>query len=169
MGDALALRTPCCEDAVIPIDTYGATPAAPSKLLHTIGVRGMMIANLDASSLAIERLLEVFFESDFARRANLKKMDPALIKRASDYKFHLGARAYMHRGDPFHLKEVAAKVPGFSARCSRCSQRSCWPGNGSAARRSTWANIQQECTNLDLDAQRAAFRGEFGEVELAPA
>ncbi len=166
MGEALALRTPCCEDAVIPIDTYGATPAAPPKLIHTVGVRGMLIANSDASSLAVERLLEVFFESDFARRANLKKMDPALIKRAGDYKLHLGTRAYMQRGDPFHLKEVAAKVPGFLGSVLSVFSAILLAWQWIRRKKVDVGEYQQQCTNLDLDAQRAAFRGEFGEVEL---
>jgi TRAP-type uncharacterized transport system substrate-binding protein len=166
MGEALALRTPCCEDAVIPIDTYGATPAAPPKLMHTVGVRGMLIAHRDTSSLAIERLLEVFFESDFARRANLKKMDPALIQRASDYRFHVGTLAYIHRGDPFHIKEVAAKAQGFIGSFLSIFSAIVLAWQWIRRKKVDVGQYQQECTNLDLDAQRAAVLGQFGEVEL---
>jgi TRAP-type uncharacterized transport system substrate-binding protein len=164
MGEALALRTPCCEDAVIPIDTYGATPAAPPRLIHTIGVRGMMIAHRDVSSLAIERLLEVLFVSDFARRANLKKMDPALIQRASDYRFHVGSLAYIHRADPLQL---ASKIPGFIGSVLSVFSAILLSWQWIRRKKVDVGQYQQQCTNLDLDAQRAACQGEFGEVELS--
>jgi TRAP-type uncharacterized transport system substrate-binding protein len=166
MGDSLALRMPAFEDAVIPADTYGAAPAAPPKQLHTIGVRGMLIAHCDAPAMAIERLLEVLFESDFARRANLKKMDPALLARAGDYRFHLGTRAYMHRGDPFHVKEVMAKVQGFIGSTLSVLSAILLAWQWVRRKKVNVSDYQQQCTNLDLDAQRAACQGEFGEAEL---
>ena len=113
MGEAMGLRKPCFEDAVIPADAYAATPAVPQRPLHTIGVRGMLIANAEVPSLAVERLLEVLCESDFYPRLNLKKMDPALIQRAGDYPFHPGAVAYMHRGDPWPFQKLLTKLQGF--------------------------------------------------------
>src|SRR5205823_1014847 len=113
MGDALTLRKPSFEDAVIPADTYSATPAVPQKPLHTIAIRGVLIAHSGVPKLAIERLLEVFYDSDFTRRANLKKMDPALLQRAGDYPFHRGARAYMHRADPWLVQKLLTKLQGF--------------------------------------------------------
>ena len=113
MGESLALRKPFFEDAVIPTDTYDAMPAVPPKPLHTVSVRGVLIAHRDVSGSAIERLLEVLYESDFSRCANLKKMDPALIERAGEYRFHFGTKAYTHRADPFRVKELLSKVQGF--------------------------------------------------------
>ena len=66
MGEALSLRRPCYEDILIPADTYSVSPAVPQKPIHSIGVRGVLIAHRGVPSLAVERLLEVFYESDFA-------------------------------------------------------------------------------------------------------
>ena len=45
MGEALSLRKPCFEDILIPADTYSASPAVPQKQIHSIGVRGVLIAH----------------------------------------------------------------------------------------------------------------------------
>ena len=73
MGESLSLRKPSFEDILIPADTYGASPAVPQKTIHSIGVRGVLIAYRGVPSIAIQRLLEVYYESDFACRANIKK------------------------------------------------------------------------------------------------
>ena len=91
MGEAMGLRKPCFEDALVPAAAYAAAPVVPARPLHTIGVRSVLIANAAVPRLAVERLLEVLCESDFYPRVNLKKMDPALIQRAGDFPFHLGA------------------------------------------------------------------------------
>jgi TRAP-type uncharacterized transport system substrate-binding protein len=166
MGEALALRKTSFEDAVIPADTYGAAPAAPARPLHTVGVRGMLIAHRDVSALAVERLLEVLFQSDFSRRANLKKMDPALIQRGSDLRFHLGARAYMHRADPWGLKELMPKVQGFIGSTLSALSAILLAWQWIRRKKVNVGEYQQQCTNLDLDAQRAACQGQFGEAEL---
>ena len=167
MGESLALRQPCFEDAVIPADMYGATPPVPEKLIHTVGVRGMLIANKRVSSLAIERLLEVFYASDFARRANLKKMDPTLIQRSGEYPFHLGTIAFMHRDDPLHVKEALGKVQGFIGSVFSILSAILLAWQWIRRKKVELGEYQQECTNLDLDAQRAACQGEFGEEELS--
>ena len=166
MGESLALRRPCFEDAVIPADMYGATPPVPQAQIHTVGVRGMLVANKSVSSLAIERLLEVFYESDFRGAANLKKMDPALLKRSGEYPFHLGTFAYMHRGDPLHLKEVLAKVQGLIGSMFSVLSAILLAWQWIRRKKLDVGEYQQECTNLDLDAQRAACQGEFGDAEL---
>src|SRR5208283_3154097 len=51
MGDALALRRPCYEDILVPADTYIASPAVPPKQIHSIGVRGMLIAHCAVPSI----------------------------------------------------------------------------------------------------------------------
>ena len=113
MGEALSLRKPCFEDILIPADTYGASPAVPQKQIHSIGVRGVLIAHRGVPSIAVERLLEVFYESDFACRANIKKLDPALLQRSGDYPAHRGTIAYMHRADPWPFQKLLTKLQGF--------------------------------------------------------
>jgi TRAP-type uncharacterized transport system substrate-binding protein len=166
MGESLALRKPSFEDAVIPSDTYGAAPAVPPRQLHTIGVRGVLIANAAVPSLAVERLLEVLYESDFSRRANLKKMDPALLQRGGDYRFHDGTTAYIHRGDPWHVKELLAKVQGLIGSTVSAFSAILLAWHWIRRKKVDVGEYQQQCTNIDLDAQRAACLGEFGDAEL---
>ena len=167
MGESLAMRKPYFEDAVIPTDTYAAAPAVPPRQLHTVGVRGVLIAHRDVSGLAIERLLQVFYESDYARRANLKKMDPALLQRAGEYRIHYGANLYIHRGDPFHVNEILPKVQGFIGSFLSVFSAIVLAWQWVRRKKVDVGEYQQQCTNLDLDAQRAAFQGAFGEAELA--
>ena len=54
-----------------------------------------------------------FYESDFARRANVKKLDPALLQRSGDYPAHRGAIAYIHRTDPWPVQKLLTKLQGF--------------------------------------------------------
>lgn len=166
MGDSLALRRPSYEDAVIPPDTYGAAPAVPPRQLHTVGVRGVLIANAAVPSLAVERLLEVLYESEFSFRANLKKMDPALLKRGGDYRFHAGTRAYIQRGDPWHVKELAAKAQGFIGSVLSIFSAILLAWQWIRRKKVDVGEYQQQCTNIDLGAQRAACLGEFGDAEL---
>ena len=167
MGDALSLRKPSYEDILIPADTYGASPAVPQKQIHSIGVRGMLIAHKDVPSMAVERLLEVFYEGDFARRANLKKLDPVLLQRSSTYPAHKGTEAYIHRGDPWFVQKMLTKLQGFIGSVVSGLSAILLAWHWIRRKKVEVGPYQQECTHLDLDAQRAAYQGEFGEAELS--
>jgi TRAP-type uncharacterized transport system substrate-binding protein len=167
MGEALALRKPCFEDIMIPADTYGANPAVPPRTIHSVAVRGMLVANKAVPNLAIERLLEVFYESDLARRANLKKMDPSLLQRAGEYPDHRGAMAYMHRNDPWLIQSLLSKLQGFIGSVLSVLSAILLAWQWIRRKKVDVGNYQQECTTLDLEAQRAAYQGSFGEVELS--
>jgi len=167
MGEALSLRKPCFEDILIPADTYGANPAVPQKQIHSIGVRGVLIAHRGVPSLAIERLLEVFYESDFARRANVKKLDPALLQRSGDYRAHRGTVAYIHRADPWLFQKLLTKIQGFIGSVLSILSAILLAWQWIRRKKVEVGSYQQECTHLDLDAQRAAYKGEFGETELS--
>jgi len=167
MGDALALRRPCYEDILIPADTYGVSPAVPQKQIHSIGVRGMLIAHRSVPSIAVERLLEVFYESDFALRANVKKLDPALLQRSSDYPAHRGTVAYIHRGDPLPVQKWLTKLQGFMGSVVSALSAILLAWHWIRRKKVDVGAYQQECSHLDLDAQRAAYQGEFGEAELS--
>ncbi len=169
MGEALGLRKPCFEDAVIPADAYAAAPAVPQRPLHTIGVRGMLIANAKVPSLAVERLLEVLCESDFYPNLNLKKMDPALIQRAGDYPFHPGAVAYTHRSDPWPFQKLLTKLQGFIGSVVSVLSAILLAWHWIRRKKVDVGDYQQRITTLDLDAQRAACTGEFGDAELGTA
>jgi TRAP-type uncharacterized transport system substrate-binding protein len=167
MGEALSLRRPCYEDILIPADTYGVSPAVPQQKIHSIGVRGVLIANSEVPSLAVERLLEVFYESDFARRANVAKLDPALLQRAGDYPAHLGTAKYIHRSDPWPIQKLLTKVQGLIGSVLSVFSAILLAWHWIRRKKVDVGSYQQECTHLDLDAQRAAYQGEFGEVELS--
>ena len=74
------LRKPAIEEVTVPASTYGAHPAVPHKPLHTVGSRGVVIANGAVSAVAIRRLLEVLYESDFARRVGVPPLAPSTVK-----------------------------------------------------------------------------------------
>ena len=167
MGEALSLRKPCFEDILIPADTYSASPAVPQKAIHSIGVRGVLIAHPGVPNLAVERLLEVFYESDFACRANVKKLDPALLQRPGDYAAHRGAIAYMHRADPWPFQKMLTKVQGLIGSTVSVLSAILLAWHWIRRKKVEVGPYQQECTHLDLDAQRAACHGEFGEAELS--
>ena len=170
MGEALSLRKPCFEDILVPADAYSASPAVPQKQIHSIGVRGVLIAHHAVPSIAVERLLEVFYESDFACRANVKKLDPALLQRWGDYPAHDGAVAYMHRADPWPIQKLLTKLQGFIGfdglgpvrHSSRLALDPPQESRGGALSAGVHA--------LDLDAQRAACQGAIrrGRAERLP-
>jgi len=167
MGEALSLRNSCFEDVMIPADTYGACPASPQKPIHSIGVRGVLIAHSDVPSLAVERLLEVFYESDFTRRANIKKLDLALLKRLGDYPAHRGTDAYIKRGDPWLVQRLLTKLQGFIGSTVSVLSAILLAWQWIRRKKVEVGPYQQECSRLDLDAQRATCQGEFGEAELS--
>ena len=167
MGDALSLRNPCFEDILIPAETYGVSPAAPQKPIHSIGIRGVLIAHCAVPSLAVERLLEVFYESDFTRLANIKKLDPVLLQRSGDYPAHRGTLAYVHRADPWPLQKLLTKLQGFIGSMVSVLSAILLAWQWIRRKKVEVGPYQQECSHLDLDAQRAACHGEFGEAELS--
>jgi TRAP-type uncharacterized transport system substrate-binding protein len=166
MGESLSLRRPCFEDITIPANTYGANPAVPKTLIHSIGVRGVLIAHRAVPRVAVERLLEVLYESDFTRRANMKKLDPALLHRAGDYPAHRGTNSYLRRGDPWIVQKMLTKAQGFIGSVLSVLSAILLAWQWIRRRKVAVGPYQQECTQVDLEALRAASNGEFGETEL---
>ncbi len=167
MGEALALRKPCCEDIVIPADTYGASPPVPQQAIHSVGVRSVLVANAEVPGLAVERLLEVLYESNFARLANVKKLDPALLQRSSNFPTHKGTDTYMRRNDPWIVQKLLTKLQGFMGSVVSGLSAILLAWHWIRRKKVDMGAYQLECTNLDLDAQRAAYQGTFGEAELS--
>ena len=161
------MRKPCYEDILIPAETYGVGPAVPQKPIHSIGVRGVLIAHRTVPTIAVERLLEVFYESDFALPGKLKKLDPALLQRSSEYPAHRGTVAYIHRGDPLPIQKWLAKLQGFIGSVISALSAILLAWHWIRRKKVDVGAYQQECSHLDLDAQRAACQGEFGEAELS--
>jgi len=99
-GDAVALRNPAVHDFVIPAYSYGIDPPVPDHPLHTVGQRLLVVANRDAPTGAVERLMSVIFESEFARRARLPTLTPASAEEGNEFPMHVGAIKYLHRNEP---------------------------------------------------------------------
>ena len=114
VGEAMALRKAYIEDLVIPANTYGVHPAVPEKPLHTVGTRAVLIANDNVAPLAIRRLLEVLYESDFARRVGIKPLNADLLQRSGEYPNHAGTIAYLHRNDPLINKDRIDGIKSFA-------------------------------------------------------
>jgi TRAP-type uncharacterized transport system substrate-binding protein len=166
-GAAMALRKPSIEDVCIPAQTYSVHPAVPAKQMHTIGTRSLLVANANSSKVAIRRLLEVFYESNFAHRVGLPPFDPNLIQRGGEYPLHAGSLAYLHRHDPWISKDLidsysSAKgllVPLVSAVVLvwHWFRRRKSPGLG---------NFLKNCTQLELEVLDSIARGDFNQAEM---
>ena len=109
-GEALALRNPAVEDLSIPIHTYGFTPPVPDRPIHTVATHRLLIANRNVPEKAIQRLLQVIYESDFARRAAKPPVDLATATRVRRYPLHPGVVDYLHRNDPLVDRDLVERV-----------------------------------------------------------
>lgn len=105
-GEALSLSDREIHDAVIPAFSYSVNPPVPEKTLHTVATPMLVVANSHVPIAAIERLMEVLFESDFSRRANLPPLDPRAVTRMHDFLIHPGTLAYLKKGEPIVNGEV---------------------------------------------------------------
>lgn len=166
-GEALALRKPYLDDVSVPAHTYGAYPAVPGKLLHTVGTRAVLIAHCDVPKTAIRRLLEVLYESNFARRVGMSPLDVKLLERPGEYPNHAGTVAYLHRHDPWinsdiveNLKRLRGMIVSAISAAILAWQ---WYRRRNADGLDDYLRAGNE---LELSALRAASRREFGEAEL---
>jgi TRAP-type uncharacterized transport system substrate-binding protein len=166
-ADALALREPYLEDAVVPANTYAVSPAVPAKPLHTVGTRSVLIAHRDVSKIAVRRLIEVLYESDFARRVGMQPLDANLLRRSGEYPSHAGTIAYLHRHDPWVNKDFIDNFKSlFGTVVSAISAiLLAW---GWYRRQGVEGvdDYLRACNKLELDALRTSASGEFGEAEL---
>ena len=166
LGESLALRKPFCEDTSVPPCTYGACPAVPERTLHTVGIRAVLIAHCDVPKAAVQRLLEVFYESDFCQRVNIRPLNPSLLQRSGEYPTHAGTFAYLHRNDPWLAQKLLADLHGLSGSILSAASAVLLAWQWFRRRRIDLGDCFRECIRLDLDAQRAAAEGRFDEMEL---
>ena len=167
MGEALSLRKPCFEDILIPADTYGASPAVPQKAIHSIGVRGVLVAHAPCRALPSSGFWRCF----------MKAISPAgqtsrnWIRHCSSGRATIrpikGTVAYIHRADPWPLQKLLTKLQGFIGSVVSVLSAILLAWHWIRRKKVEVGPYQQECTHLDLDAQRAACQGEFGEAELS--
>jgi TRAP-type uncharacterized transport system substrate-binding protein len=166
-GQAMALRKAAIEDTTVPAHTYGANPAVPDQPLHTVGTRALLVANCNVSKIAIRRMLEVLYESDFSRRAGMPPLSETAILRSVEYPNHAGTVAYLHRHDPWVNKDFVDNIMNL---------RGLFVSVISAAilfwqwyRRRRVADVNdylRACAKLEIDALRASSLGEFTAGQL---
>jgi TRAP-type uncharacterized transport system substrate-binding protein len=166
-GEALALRKPYFEDLCVPSHAYGASPAVPERPIHVPATRAVLIANRSVPKVAIERLLEVFYESDFTRRVGIKGLEPGLLKRSGEYPLHAGATAYLRRGAPWINQRLVAGLQGLAGPVVSAASAIVLAWHWLRRRRGDLGEHLRDCTRLDLEAHRAACEGTFGEAQLA--
>lgn len=112
-GAALHLRERTLEDVVIPAYTYRAEPAVPAAPLTTVGCRTVVVASSRVPSATVTDLLEVLFESDFARHAGLPQWDESLVTSSLEYPLHAGATAYLQKDLPLIRSDVVDQFEGM--------------------------------------------------------
>jgi len=166
-GQALGLRKPYLEDATVPPNTYGVHPAVPAKALHSVGTRSVLIANRDVSKIAVRRLLEVLYESDFARRVGMQPLDANLLQRSGEYPNHAGTIAYLHRHDPWVNTDLIENLKSLRGTIVSIASALILAWQWYRGRRVEGADGHlRACSALELEVLRASSRGELGEAEL---
>jgi len=167
-GAAMNLRKPAIEDVVVPAHTYGANPSVPARPTHTVGTRAVVIANAAVSKVAVRRLLEVLYESDFARRAGIPPLNDTLILRSAEYPNHAGTMSYLHRHDPWINKDFIDNVMNLRGLGVSVTSAVILIWQWLRRRKASGLNdYLRVCTKLEIDAARAALREEFTEAQLA--
>lgn len=109
-GDALAVRNASLHDMQIPAYTYSVVPPVPERPVHTVAARLMIVANRQTPDSTVRLLLEILFESDFARRTNLPRLNPGDMESARELPLHAGTVQYLNRNDPLITGEIIESV-----------------------------------------------------------
>lgn len=109
-GEAMTLTDRNLNDSTIPAYTYSVSPAVPAAALHTVAPHLLLVMHADVPDEAVSRLMEVLFESDFARRASLARLDPQRMESHVEYPLHEGARSYLHRHEPLMTNDDIEKL-----------------------------------------------------------
>lgn len=105
-GDSLALRDRAVQDAVIPAYAYSVMPPVPPEAVHTVGTWLSLIAHRDVPEAAVMRLLEATFDSEFALRSQISKLDAHEILRRREFPLHPATTIYLNRNQPVITGEV---------------------------------------------------------------
>jgi len=105
-GEAMSLRNRTLHDMVIPAYSYSVEPPVPEAPLHTVSARLLVVANRETPAGAVERLLQVMYESDFATHAALPSLDSRDHSVVRQFPLHPGTIKYMHRNDPLLANDL---------------------------------------------------------------
>ena len=170
VAEAMALRKAYIEDLVIPANTYGVHPAVPEKPLHTVGTRAVLVANANVPKLAIRRLLEVLYESDFARRVGIKPLNADLLQRSGEYPNHPGTVAYLHRNDPLFNKDRIDGIKSFAGTLVSAASALLLAWQWYKRRRVAGVDdYLRACNKIELDVLDASSRGGWAKRSCKPA
>ena len=91
---------------------------------------------------------------------------PVLLKRSGEYADHRGAIVYIHRNDPWLIQSVLSRLQGFIGSVLSVLSALLLAWQWIRRKKVEVGSYQVECTTLDLEAQKAAYQGTFGEIEL---
>ncbi len=83
----------------IPAFTYRVEPHVPEKALPSLGTRLLLVAHQDVDAQAVERLVEVIYDSQFAS-VTRPALDPKLLDLPPEFAWHKGSQLYKERGAP---------------------------------------------------------------------
>lgn len=166
-GEALGMRKATIEEATVPASTYSAQPPVPTHPLRTVGTRAILIANCDVPKASIRRLLEVLYESDFARRAHMPTLSENAILQSAEYAAHPGTLAYLHRHDPWVNKDFADNILNLRGLIVSLASTvllvwQWWRRRSAGA----LGDYMQACTRLEIAAQRSATGAEPSAADL---
>jgi TRAP transporter TAXI family solute receptor len=104
-------------EAEIPAFTYGVAPAVPTATIPTIGTRLLVVAHQGADSAAIERLIEVLYESAFAKVSE-PPLSTSLLEVPPELAWHEGTRCYISNNRPLiqaDLLDLTDKLTAITA------------------------------------------------------
>jgi len=94
------------EEVTIPACAYGINPPSPAGDCQTFGLRLMLVANKDVSSIAIHRLLRAL-DSDVTKRYAI---DLSVAEQYREFAIHPGAVAFAKGRKPLILGELLEPV-----------------------------------------------------------
>jgi len=95
--------------ASIPAYTYEVQPAVPSAAIETLGTRLILVAHRKADKEKVRRLVEVIYESPFAR-VSRPKLDPDLLEQPPELPWHAGAEEYRRQTKPLFAGDAVDLV-----------------------------------------------------------
>jgi hypothetical protein len=104
-------------EAEIPAYAYGVVPAVPAEPIQTIGTRLLLVTRRAAPPQAIERLIDVLYETAFAKISE-PPLTATLLQQPPELPWHAGTRQYIRDNRPLiqaDLIDIAEKLVAIAA------------------------------------------------------
>ncbi len=107
-------------DVTIPAFAYEVEPGVPPEAIHTLGTHLLLIARADVAATTIRRLLEVVFNTPFAKVV-LPPLDLKQLELPPELPWHDGTTEFVRRsspliaGDAIDLVEKEVSILGVVA------------------------------------------------------